>query len=496
MAGQNGKSNTQIRLKGRVNLITSVRDIIAIGFRHSRLIIWSFLGTTIAAAFVFLWMNPYQTELDILLHHKRVDPVLTTQAATLGGFSQDAVAPEEQNSEVQMLLSEDLLLKVAEQSGLYQKMFMWPWSDPALRIPKAARRLSNALVITPLTKSNVIKITYKSTDPQLALRVLDTLSKLYVQKHLQVHRPNGADQLFEQQADEYSQKLSNAKAKLIAYGQQHNVAAPITDRDAAVQKINDFEYSLGQTTAAISSTNERIRELDAQLATTPPRLSTSVHTSDNGMLIAQLKGTLSDLELKRTDLLSTFKPDYLPVQQIEQKIAQTRGVIADVQQAPLHENTTDVNPTYQILANDLAKAKSDLAGLGAQATTTRAVIRRYRERTLALDTQAVEQSDLLREVKTAEQSYLLYLTKADEERIQNVLDEKGILNVSIQSAPLLPRLKFYSPMLLVILATLLGMFVSLSSGLIAEYIDSSLRTPDEVKMFLEIPVLGAVPVNR
>src|SRR5438552_439431 len=180
MAGQNGNGN-HFESKSRVNLITSPRDIVAVGFRHWRVMIWSFLGTAVAAALVLLWWNPYQTELDILLHHQRVDPVLTTQIATLGGFSQDAVAPEEQNSEVQMLLSQDLLLKVAEQSGLYKKVFMLPWSNPALRIPKAAKALSKNLVITPLTKSNVITVTYTSSDPQMALRVLDSLSRSYVE---------------------------------------------------------------------------------------------------------------------------------------------------------------------------------------------------------------------------------------------------------------------------------------------------------------------------
>ncbi len=494
MASENGTNH--YGRNGGGSLITSTRDIVAIGFRHKRLMIWSFLGISIVAALVFLWWNPYQPELDILLQHQRIDPVVTTQAASVGGFSQDNVAAEEQNSEVQMLLSQDLLEKVAYDSGLYKKTFLWPWSDPALRVPKAARTLSKSLVITPLTKSNVITVTYQSRDPQLAYDVLRSLSKFYLEKNLRIHRPQGADEFFERQTDEYGKKLLGAQSRLISFGRAENIAAPQTDRDAALQKVNEFEYSLGQTQTSISQTGARMRALKELLAAIPPRQNTAAHTADNGALIAQLKTNLANLELKRTDLLTRYAPAYPLVQEVEAQIAETRKVIAAEEKAPLHDTTTDVNPTYQMLSAELAKAQSDLPALRAQAAATTAVIRDYRNRIVNLDQKAVEQNNLLRDVKTAESSFLLYLTKRDEARIQNALDQQKIVNVTIQAEPILPKLPRYGRALLVALALMLGMFVSVSSALAAEYMDTSFRTPDEVRTFLEVPVLAAVPANR
>jgi uncharacterized protein involved in exopolysaccharide biosynthesis len=498
--GTNGTNGTNgihhHRNTDRASLITSFRDIVAVGFRHKRLMIYSFLGTSIVAALVLLWWNPYQPELDILLHHQRMDPVVTTQATSLGGFSQDNVAPEEQNSEVQMLLSEDLLHQVAIDSGLYKTIHVWPWSSAAMQVPKATRLLQKSLVITPLTKSNIITVTYSSRDPKLAYAVLDSLSKRYLEKNLAVHRPHGAGEFFEGQTAEYWKKLSDAESKLISFGRTEGVAGPQLDRDNALQKVNDLEFSLGQTKANIAQTEEHITALKAQLASTKPRYETQVHTAENSGLMAQLKSSLSTLELKRTDLLTRYAPTYPLVQEVETQIAQTHAAIEAEQKAPGLDSTTDVNPTHLMLTQELAKAESDLPALRVQAEAIAKVIRNYRERIVALDGKAVQQNDLLRDVKSAESSYLLYLGKRDEERIQNVLDEKKIVDVTIQAPPVLPQLPYYSRLLLIALSFLLGTFVSVSAGLTAEYLDSSFRTPDEVRTFLDVPVLAAVPAER
>ena len=51
-----------------------------------------------------------------------------------------------------------------------------------------------------------------------------------------------------------------------------------------------------------------------------------------------------------------------------------------------------------------------------------------------------QQDDLVRDVKTAEDNYLLYLRKREEARISDALDSKRIVNVSIAEAATVPAL--------------------------------------------------------
>jgi uncharacterized protein involved in exopolysaccharide biosynthesis len=58
-------------------------------------------------------------------------------------------------------------------------------------------------------------------------------------------------------------------------------------------------------------------------ANTPLRVTTQLRDSDNPQLLQDLKATLLKLELRRTDLLSKFRPSYPPVQELDQEIANT-----------------------------------------------------------------------------------------------------------------------------------------------------------------------------
>jgi hypothetical protein len=61
-------------------------------------------------------------------------------------------------------------------------------------------------------KSNLIAVTYDAASPQLAAQVLQSLSRLYLQKHMRVHRPAGQFHLFDQQTAESRSSWKMPKA--------------------------------------------------------------------------------------------------------------------------------------------------------------------------------------------------------------------------------------------------------------------------------------------
>jgi len=65
----------------------------------------------------------------------------------------------------------------------------------------------------------------------------------------------------------------------------------------------------------------------------------------------------------------------------------------------------------------------------------------------------------------------------------------------VAEPPTLPTVPTYSPVLLIIVSFLLAGLVSVGSALTADYLDSSFRTPDEVKEVLRIPVFASIPVS-
>ena len=481
----------------------TLRDLLAIAFRHRQLVTLCFLGVFVGAILAAILLgDQYEARMKILVKYERVDPVVTSGPnAVPQQLSNQLVIEEGLNSEVELIKSRDLLEKVVETCGLdASPPSFWDFLRPnsaAERIAQAVRRLDHRLKVELATKSNMIEVSYASPDPLLSARVLTTLANEYLVKHLAVNRPPGAFNFFQQQVEQYQKELTEAEARLADFSrdQEHGAVSPQIQKDLVLQKASEFEAAMRQAQASIAQTQERIRALEAQVAETPPRLTTTDRKSDNPQLLEQLKSSLLTLELKRTELLGKFEPSYRPVQELEAQIAQARAAIAAEDKAPVHEETTDRNPTYQWVDEDLAKARADLASYQAQAAATAKIVRDYRSSALLLDQKDIEHQDLIRTAKVEEANYLLYLNKREEARISDALDTQRISNVAIAEPATAPALPVHSRWLFVLLGIPFAILVSVGAAFVADYFDASFRTADEVEAFLNTPVLAAMPNN-
>ena len=106
------------------------------------------------------------------------------------------------------------------------------------------------------------------------------------------------------------------------------------------------------------------------------------------------------------------------------------------------------------------------------------------------------QDELSRQLKAAEDKYLLYASKREEARIGDALDESGIVNVTLAEQPHVPALPVSSLWLTSCLSLAAACVASTGSVFIADYLDPSVRTPHEATRVLGIPVLASLPAEK
>jgi uncharacterized protein involved in exopolysaccharide biosynthesis len=482
----------QLREQYEASSVT-LRDVVAPLFRHRRLVVVSFLGIFLGAIVAaFLLPKQYQAEMKILVKRERVDPVLTSDKTTIID-SRSEVTEEQVQSEVELLRSRDLLESVVKASGLIPADNGHDVREQSVSLARAVRNLEKNLQVEPLRKTNLINVTYQSQNPELAARVLNTLSSLYLEKHLAVHRLPGAFDFFQKQTERYRNELVANEEHLVSFDSQAGLVSPQLEKEITLNKLSQFDASLRETRTDIAETTQRIHALEEQIVTTSPRITTQERTSDNPLLMQQLKSTLLNLELKHTELLTKFALDYPLVQETEKQIVQTQAAIAKAEQSPIHEQATDRDPTYAWLRAELAKNRTQLIALRARAEALAPVVETYQTKTHSLDEKGARQEDLVRTIKAAEQNYLLYLQKQEEARISDALDRNRIVNVAIAEAATVPALPMRSPWFTLLLGGLLATLVTLGSAFVADYVDPSFRTPQELYNTLDVPVLAAVP---
>jgi Uncharacterized protein involved in exopolysaccharide biosynthesis len=479
----------------------TMRDCIAVGFRRRKIVLTCFCGVFLGAvAFAWFWAaNYFESSMDILVEQDRSDPAISS-AQNAAILTNTAVTPDQINSEVALLQGWDMLHSVVATCGLANHSLtdvLLPGDlaqKNAAREAKATKYLAKALNVDVVKNADVIRVTYgKRGARETPACILDNLGKLYLEKHLQLRRPVGTSEFFAQQTDTYQRALETAEARLTDFGREHGVVAPDVVRTDMAQQMVNSVAALHQAQQTIAADQRRIEEDQKQLDATPERSPTQEMSNSADMLLQNLQSTLLAAEVKRSQLLLKFEPTYPLVVQAEQEIAQTQAAISKAKEAQYVNRTTDRDPTHELLREDIAKTRADLASQRATAGALKNSIQSMQSQMVDLDGQAIKQASLIREAKANEANYLLYLGKREQERTADALDKRRIANVAIAVPPTVPALPVHSPLTVTLLGFVLAVFASIAAAFLADYMDSSFLTPDEVADTLNLPVLASVP---
>jgi uncharacterized protein involved in exopolysaccharide biosynthesis len=485
-----------IESKGDITL----RDILAPLFRHERLMIVSFSIIAIASILVALMVSDtYEARMEVLVNRERFNPMVTTESTSQLLIPTSAVTEEEINSEAELLRSQDVLEKVVLENGLEEKEKQSFWAHLFVKqselqyISLAVKHLGRKLKIGTPTKTNLINVSYASGDPRTAYGVLKTLATLYVEKHVAVHRPTGSYEFFSKEADKYRNALADSEARLATFGKKQGVVAPDVERSDMALVVANSIGSLHQAEQTVAADEQRIRNDETQMERTPERSLTLLASNAADLLLQQLEGNLLTAQVKRTQLLSKFEPSYPLVQEADQEIADTQTAITQAQKRVYVNQTTDRDPTFELLREDLAKSQADLAAQRATVVALKRSIQDMQLQMVDLDQRALKQADLLRDTKANEDNYLLYLSKREQERASDALDQKRIANVAIAVPPVIPALPLASLSTALMIGFVVASAGSAGAAYVVEFLDSSFRTPRDVIDILGIPIVAGVP---
>jgi uncharacterized protein involved in exopolysaccharide biosynthesis len=149
--------------------------------RKWMIILCALLGIVAAAAVYFLYPPGYESQAKLLvryvLERSAVDQIEGTKPAAHVSKDTDKVI----GAEIAILTSWDIAVQVAQAIGPKRLL---PRSGEAATETAAARAVSSGLSAISTKGSNIIFVSYKNRDPQLATLVLQELLSRYFVKHL------------------------------------------------------------------------------------------------------------------------------------------------------------------------------------------------------------------------------------------------------------------------------------------------------------------------
>ncbi len=479
----------------------SLREGASSLFRRKYLVLFIFLTVILGTVIVTLLLpNRYESRMKILVKNQRVDIAITPEATTGTNTPtvENEVSENQINSEIELLTSKDLLTQVVTATGLdkQENSLLNRSMTDAVRVERAVNRLTKDLSINPVRKANVITISYASDSPQLAAAVLKKLGDLYLEKHLKLNHPIGAADFFKEKADEYETQLKESEQQLTNFQQSNNLVVLSQQKELTLQKTAEAKAKMLDADAALNEATNRIARVEQQLAAIPKRIVTQSKQLTNQYSAERLNTMMVELQNRRTQLLTKFRPEDRLVKEVDEQMRTTQLALDRAEQKTSVEEATDLNPLRQTLETELSRARLDQAGAKARRDTLTAQLAQYEGALKKLEGDTAKHDDLQREKKEAEDNYQLYAKKREEARIADELDRQKITKVSIAEAATVPQIPS-SPNrpLNLVLGVFLAAFLSLSSVFSAEMLSDAVHTPRQLEVLTGAKVLATVPAN-
>src|SRR5216110_2045753 len=199
--------------------------------RKGTIILCALVGIIAAAAFYFFYPPVYESQAKLLvryvLERSAVDPIEGARPSGTSSSDTDKVI----GAEIAILTSWDLAVQVAQAIGPKRLL---PHSGEAATETAAAGIVSSGLSATSTKGSNIIFVSYKNRDPQIAPLVLQELLSRYFIKHLEVHRSAGAFDFVTQQTDQVRARLNQTEDALNTLRNKIGIVSTLQDRQKAI----------------------------------------------------------------------------------------------------------------------------------------------------------------------------------------------------------------------------------------------------------------------
>jgi polysaccharide biosynthesis transport protein len=476
-------------------------DILFMLFRHKwKILVFAVLGIAGAAAIYLLSPPVYESSARLFVRYvverSALDNV-ENQIKTDHNSQSNSLL----NSEVQILTSGDLAKQVVEKVGInrFQKN-----PKGGVSTEEVAREMLKSLSVSPVKDSDIIEVSYKNQNPELATAVLQNLVNLYFDKHLEIHRSTGAFDLVKREEGQIRVRLDETEAELKDLRARAGINSLAEGTKEADAELSRSRQELDTAKAELAAQKARVSEMQKLMAGEVP--SESSHGSKMEQPSPQilqeyqsLMVRLNSLRQSETELLSRYTAGS-PMVKVK------RGQIDDLERqrrdyekkypsilasAPLLGSTTV--GAIPMARPDLVTDKARLVEL--QAKTDLLKIRlntaEQRERTLADLTPRITELERKRDVEEA--NYKYFQASLEKARVDETLDPSRMPNISLVQKPSV-ALRATRDLKKVVLGLVLG---GLGGGiglalLIELLLDHSVKRTRELET-LQIPLLLSIP---
>jgi capsular exopolysaccharide synthesis family protein len=332
----------------------------------------------------------------------------------------------------------------------------------------STRAFISSLTVTPIRTSRIVDVSFDSRNPRLASDVLNTLAAEYIQFNFETkfNATNVASAFLAKQLVDLQAKVEKSEEALVDFSRRHDIYSIGEKDNVILQKLSDLNTAL---TAAQADRIQKESTWTVVKQLGPGSFPDLLRSS----LIKDLETNVANLRVQHAKLSALFKPGWHELDQVIEQLAEAEKQLSSERQKLIRNVETDYRTSLErekLLTQALAAQKLEAS---------------------ALNQNSIQYNIHKREVETNKELYDGLLQRMKEAGVSAGLKSNNI-HVVDPAEP--PRFAFRPQKALSMgLALIVGLILGVGLAFFLEYLDSSVKTPEDIDRFIKLPSLGVIP---
>lgn len=460
-------------------------DYLNVIMRYKWLVILLFI-LTVSIAVIYTTRAPriYQATTRILLEDKSSSNILFTSFRNQGNSI---------NNNIQILKSNPVM-EIADQiMSKHPDYNQFPINTIE---GSPVGYLKNNLSVSTERDTDILIISFQSTSPLEAREAANAAAQALIQQDTDYARIElrSTREFLSDQLEENERELRASEEDLRAYKIEHGVSMLSAETEELIRQSSDLSALLSQAETELDVANKHLSFLKKELSA-QDTLLLDVNSVLTSPLLEQLKAEIVINQTQYVNFLtrSEYSPDHPELQSLNRAIenAKTR-LNAEIQRIiMIRAGSTDPLQYRSNLIEKIATAQIDQNLKESKVISLQEAVETYNRQMSLLPDTEIELARLERNNQINVKLYTMLIEKFEEAKI---LERSKIGNIRlveeamIPSNPIKPNVRMN-----MIIAVVLGLGLGIGSALLLHSLDSKIRTFDDVRKYVALPLLGTIP---
>ena len=377
-----------------------------------------------------------------------------------------------------ILTSETLALQTIRNGGLTARPEFSSPNGPSEAVaigslanqkrPPELAEFLGSLGVRRVPNSRLMDVSFESTDPELAARIVNAHIATYVEQNYRskYESTSQASTWLADQLNDFKIKVQKSEEARITYERQNQIWTIDDKQNMTTQRLSDINR---QFTEAQS---ERMRKESLYEFAKAGNLDAVPQVQSNTALTETLKKR-TEAQAAYEDALEQYGPNFPKVQRLKSQLKDLDDNVEKEKQKVL-----------DVLESDYREARQREAQMSLALDQAKAEANHMAEK-------LVEYNILKREAEANKALYDGLMNKMKETAISAGLRSSNIRVVDPAMVPTTPARPAKAKN--VMLSFLVGLIGGIGLALLREYLDNTVKTPDDIETLARLPSLAVVP---